>query len=294
MIELLRSKSALAAATAAAGISALAYVLMGLAYAIYNQSDSTPSQNLEIAGGWLLFVASLDILVIICYLTWEAFLKRKSKLVAELGALSLATLILSIGFLVTAIDNSGQPEAANVLVAIGIAGWGIVVLIGAAQRALLEQEAFNGIRQAGMRALGALALLVLAVAAVLPNASITQKTLAITTNVFWAVGTAVLLIVISIARSRTVFSAYSSKFTILGLAVLSLGYVLDIVAVAIVYGPGPYNITNYRIAISVPGFVAAIGFLILAWAAFSQLSELSRPAANSLQAPNEPAFEQAD
>jgi hypothetical protein len=271
MIELLRSKSALTGLTAAAGILTLTYVLIGLAYAIYNHSNSTPSQNLEIAGGWLFFVASFDILVTICYLAWEAFLERKSKLVAELGALSLATLILAIGFLITAIDSFRSPEAANVLMAIGIAGWGIVVLIKAAQQALIEQEAFGGIHQAGIRAVGALALLFLAVAAVLPNASITQKTLAITTNVFWAVGTAVLLVAVSIARSRAIFSAYSSKFTILGLTLISLSYVLDIVAVAIVYGPGPYNITSYRIAMSVPEFISAIGFLILAWAAFRQL-----------------------
>ena len=274
MIELVRSRHAITMVIVAAAVGGLANIFVGVAFVIYDGTNLSSTHNLEIVGYWLGFVSTGIALVAVCYTVWEVFLARKWGRAWELSGAALATFLLVIGYLIIATEIPHYPESANILKAVGIGGWGIVVLVGAAKRALFEQGASIDVRQAGLRAAGAASLLVLAVGEALPNASITQKALAITADAFAVAGIGGLLIVISYARSQMIFSARSLSFVQIGLGIFVLASMSGIISSSIIYGSTSHSINTFRIGISTPIFIFAIGYLIIAWAAFKRLSEL--------------------
>jgi hypothetical protein len=185
----------------------------------------------------------------------------------------VSTLLISIGFLIISANADNPPNAANVVAAVGLGGWAVVLVVGAAQRALVEQEDPQVVRQAGLRLGAAAALTALAISLGLPNPGPNDKGLAIATAVIAAVGFAGLSVVLGAARRRTLISTRQYTSVIAGLGILAASEVGRAIAAGFVIGSN--SLLSLRIGESVPIIVYALGFLVLGWAALGRIAELA-------------------
>lgn len=97
----------------------------------------------------------------------------------------------------------------------------------------------------------------------------------IAAGIIAALGYGGLILTLSLARTRSLISTRQLPVVILGLWLLVLSGVAHAVGAGVVFGPPPYSILAVRIALSIPAVIEALGFLLLAWAAFGRLAELS-------------------
>jgi len=192
-------------ASIAAAIWALANVLAGIAFATFSGPlDTSTFSNLATASGWLTFSSALVALGATCFVAWSLYLARQWTQLWEVGGASLSTLLLAIGLLVLAAQShNSTSNAGNVVAAIGLGGWAIVIVVGAARHALLEQENAGLTHQATLRLGAAGAVVLIAVSVGLPNPTINDASVAIATGALLAVGFAGLLVVISLARPES-------------------------------------------------------------------------------------------
>ncbi len=276
MTALVRSREAMIMASIAAAIWALANVLAGIAFATFSGPlDTSTFSNLATASGWLTFSSALVALGATCFVAWTLYLARQWTQLWEVGGASLSTLLLAIGLLVLAAQSQNSTSnAGNVVAAIGLGGWAIVIVVGAARHALLEQENAGLTHQATLRLGAAGAVVLVAVSVGLPNPTINDASVAIATGALLAVGFAGLLVVISLARGRNLITTRQAPMILLGLAILVLAGVAHAVGYGVVYGPPPYSLLGFRIALSIPSFIEALALLVLAWAAVGRLGEL--------------------
>lgn len=276
MTELVRSRQAMVLVLVAAAIWALSDVLAGTAYATFSgPGDLQTLNNLVIAVEWLAFGAGLVALCGVAFVAWTLYLSRQWTPMWETAGAALSTLIFVIGLLVAALQAPDNSSAGNIIAAVGLGGWAVVVVVGAARRALLEQDTPQLPHQAALR-LGAVAsILLLAISIGLPSPTVNDAAPGIATGIMAALGYGGLILTLSLARNRGMISTRQLPIVILGLALLVLSGVAHAVGVGVVYGPPPYSILAVRIALSIPAFVEAMAFLLLAWAAFGRLAELS-------------------
>ncbi len=276
MIAFVRSREAMIMASVAAVIWSLANVLAGIAFATFSGPlDTSTFSNLATASGWLTFGAALVALCATCYVAWSLYLARQWTHLWEVGGASFSTLLLAIGLLVLAAQSQNSTSnAGNVVAAIGLGGWAIVIVVGAARHALVEQENTGVTHQATLRLGAAGAVVLIAVSVGLPNPTINDASVAIATGALFAVGFAGLLVVLSLARSRYLIRTRQGPMIILGLAILVLAGVAHAVGYGVAYGEPPYSLLTFRIALSIPPFIEAVALLVLAWAAVGRLSEL--------------------
>ncbi|MGO8860711.1 MAG: DUF2510 domain-containing protein [Acidimicrobiales bacterium] len=262
-------------ASIAAGIWALANVLAGIAFATFSGPLDTTFSNLATASGWLTFGSALVALCAICFVAWSLYLARQWTHLWEVGGASLSTLLVAIGLLVLAAQSQNSTSnAGNVVAAVGLGGWAIVIVVGAARHALLEQENAGVTHQATLRLGAAGAVVLIAVSVGLPNPTINDAAVAIATGALFAVGFAGLLVVLSLGRSRYLIRTRQAPMIILGLAVLVVAGVAHAVGYGVAYGAPPYSLLTFRIALSIPAFIESVALLVLAWAAVGRLSEL--------------------
>lgn len=276
MLDIVRSREAMVMATVAAVLWALGSALGGLAYAVFNPSGNfTTSNNLITASAWLIFVSGLVALGAVCFVAWHLFVTRQWTRMWEANAAALATLIFVIGLLIAATQATDVSTAADVVAAVGVGGWCALVVVGAARRALLEQETAVAQHQAPIRLGGAASVLLLAIAIGLPNASLEDATLAVTNAAIFAIAFAGLVVVLAIARGRRFIITRRFVVLAVGLWTLAAAGVVRAVCDGIVFGPPPHSVLSIRLGLSVPSFVEAGAFLILAWAALGRVAELT-------------------
>ena len=276
MIAFVRSREAMIMASVAAVIWSLANVLAGIAFATFSgPQDSSTFNNLATASGWLTFGSALVALCATCFVAWSLYLARQWTQLWEVGGASLSTLLLAIGLLVLAAQShSSTSDAGNIVAAIGLGGWAIVIVVGAARHALLEQENSGLTHQATLRLGAAGAVILIAISLGLPNPTINDASVAIAAGALSAVGFAGLLVVLSTARSRYLIRTRQASLILLGLAILVLAGVGHAVGYGVVYGAPPYSLLAFRIALSIPAFIESVALLVLAWAAVGRLGEL--------------------
>jgi hypothetical protein len=273
MIELVRSKQTMTLAAIAAGASALGSIIAGVAYAVLSSPDAvSTTNNLLIAGQWLIFVGGLVALGAIKLAVWHRFVARQWSTLWELSGLALATLLIVIGFLVAALNKNSPSDGAKVVVAIGLGGWAVALLIGAAQRALAEQESPELVKQAPLRLAAAGAVVLLAIAAGLPEPSSAAP--AITKAVIGTVGFAGLAVVLTMARDRQLITTRVFPNVVIGLWAFVVSGIALAISSGFIYGSSG-SLLWLRIGVSVAQFAYALAFLFLGWAAFARLPELA-------------------
>jgi hypothetical protein len=273
MIELVRSKQTMTLAAMAAGALALGAVLVGIAYAVLSSPDAvSTTNNLVIAGQWLTFVGGLVALGAIKLAVWHRFAARQWSALWELLGLAISTLLIVIGLLVAALNKTDPSDGARVVLAIGVGGWAVALLIGAAQRALVEQESPHLVKQSTLRLASAGAVVLLAIGAGLPEPSSAAP--AITKAVIGTIGFAGLAVVLTMARDRQLITTRVFPSVVIGLWAIVASGIAVAVSSGFIYGPSG-SLLWLRIGVSVSDFIYALAFLFLGWAAFTRLPELA-------------------
>jgi hypothetical protein len=272
VLALVRSKTAVVLAIVAVMFWALGNALSGLALAVFNHYQSF--LNLTTASNWLLFVAAAFALGAASSVLWHQFTSRQWSGIWEIAAATVSTLLFSIGLLVVAAQSPNGSTAANVVTAIGLGGWALLLLATAAQRALVEQDNPGTLKQSGLRLAAAGSVLLLAVAQGLPNFNLDQTTLAVSSAVLSALGFGGLAITISAARARNLIASTTVPYLIVALWVLVADGLAHAIAYGIVFGPSP-SLNSIRIGLAIPQVIATIGFAVLAFAGLSRANELT-------------------
>jgi hypothetical protein len=276
MIELARSKEAMALASLASVIWALGDVLAVCAYATYSgPQDASSFRNLAIASDWLIFVSVFVALCATSLVTWRLYVDRRWTAMWEVGGTALPTLIFAIGLLILAIQSPRGSTAGHVVAAVGLAGWAVLLVFSAARRSLAERETPGLTRQAGLQLGGAAAIALVAISIGVPGPTLNDGARAITDGVFVTLGFAALALVLTVAHTRRVITTEQFPILILSLGLLALGGVATAVVYGLVSVPPPHSLTTYRVSLPIPPALSALGFLVLAWAAFGRLAELS-------------------
>lgn len=274
MVELVRSRQALVLATFAASLWALGLILAGLAAVTLSPGGEGTYDNLFTASAWLDFVAALSVLAATSYVGWNAVVRQQFDSAWEVGALTLGTLLFAIGFLVQALSAPNASDAGFIVSAIGLGGWGAVLVVNAGRRSIQEQKSPVLARQARFMLGSAAAVVLLAVALGLPSPSLSDTALAVAGDVIYGAGFAGLALVLVAARGRGIVNPRQLPAFATGLWVLAIASLVEAVLDGVVYGAPPISLSSVR-SLSVGPFIEAVGFGILAWSAFKRTGELS-------------------
>jgi len=247
-------------------------------YAVLSPSSSTNlTQNMGHAGDWLGFAAAVVGILALGTSMWSTVLDRKWEATAELGAGITGVILIAVGFLVTAV--TANLSTARIIAAIGFGILALLVLVRAARCSLAEQDVSVQPRQAVLWLGAAAALTFIAVGTSL-SATTTDKGLGIAESIILAVGVGALACTLVAASVRGFQIAGA---VIAGLILLVVTEIGSAVVAGMVYGPDV--MTNWlngalglRIGPSIVDGVYALGLLVLALAAWTQVHRLATSA----------------
>lgn len=271
--EMTRSRVPVALLMAGSGLMALGNLLMGLAYLLLHLHSVSTSVALLTAGGWLAVAATVGGLLAVFVVGWRLIVRQDWRSSAEVGAAAVSSMLVVIGFLIAAIALPDDSHAGWIVAAVGLGGWMLLALANAGRRSIHEQQAPVG-RQSDLWLAATVGLLALAVATALPSPSEQNKALPIAENVVSVVAWLVLAITIDVARQRRHVRGRGGATLVVGLVVMAAGSVVGAVASGFVYSASA-TFDHIRIGASLPNFVHALGWAVLAFAAFQRLAELS-------------------
>ncbi|MGH8994471.1 MAG: hypothetical protein ACRDYB_00275 [Acidimicrobiales bacterium] len=275
MIEIIRSRTAIALAVPAALLLALSKALAAIGFAVLSGPGRVRTANdLLTAGSWLAAVALGLAVVGIGWVLGASVLRRRWAEAWEAGAAAASTMLIMIGLLVSAAASPGGSEGANVVAAVGVGGWAALCVTKAARRSLIEEAERGLVRQAALWLLAGAGLVVLAVAIGLPDASITDQGLAIATSVLWALGLAAIAEALFFARRRGLIVTRRLSELLAGIGTLAGSYVAAAVVAGVVFGPDE-SLTGVRVGVPIVSAIAAAGFVLLALAGWNRLRELT-------------------
>ena len=274
MIELTKSRIAMAVVWLAAALVTIAFVLEGLAFVLLSASDNSTSNKLNTAYAWVFFAGWAVAVIALVMVVWILCLRRHWAAAGEVGVLSLATIVIAIGALYGGVDSQGSLMTAEVLMAAGIGGWFLFYAIKAARRSFVEHDDATKAHFAALWFGAAIALALTAVSQGLPPLDVGDATMGMTQAVFALVGFALLLTVIVVARATFAIKSPQTVFAAIGLALLALGSLGQAVTSEVVLGSPPYSLNGFRIGLSVPEFVLALGFAVLALAVARRVYEI--------------------
>ena len=291
MIELTKSRIAMAIVWLAAALVTIAFVLEGLAFVLLSASDNSTSNKLNTAYAWVLFAGWAAAVVALLVVVWMLCLRRHWAAAGEVGVLSLATIVIAIGALFGGVDSQGSLTTAEVLMAAGIGGWFLFYAIKAARRSFVEHDDATKGHFAALWFGGAVALALIAVSQGLPPLDIGDAAMGVTQAVFALVGCALLATVIFVARATSAVKSPQTVIAAIGLALLAVGSLGQAVASEVVLGSPPYTLNGFRIGLSVPEFVLALGFAVLALAVARRVDEI--PAHEKAEGPAVPEADMA-
>lgn len=282
MVELTRSRVALALAGTAAGLLALSSALAVVAYAVLSPSGTSPS-GLATASDWVGFGGAFTAFAAVGAVAWGFVLADRYGDLWEVGSAAAATLLLAIGSLVAATEvSSTSSQAANVTEAIGFGMWAAIAIAVAAVRSVAESKHPGRRKTAGYWLAAAAGLVLVAIAAGLPEPQLLDSTPGIVAGVVGALGIAVIAVTLGVARSRQVIRTGAFSVVAAGLGLLAAWEVGVAVTSPIVFSPS-VTLTTARVGLSAPRAIAAVGYVVLAAAAWRRLDEV--PAHLALRAP---------
>jgi hypothetical protein len=270
--------------------SAVVFVL-GTAFLIASDATLSPSSlgassDLAQAGRWLQFLAAACALGAVCTAGWELILRSEWVGGAEVAAVALGALLLTIGLLVSAASNGSTPSAA-VTGAVGIGIWALLVLSHAARASLTEQGTAQGpapsaaqavpgtqagrVRQADLWLAAAIGLFVLAIGYGLAAAA-SSRGPGIAAGLLQAAGVAALAGSVAAARSRGLLRSRPVPSVLAGLALLAVSFL----AAAIVAGLAFGTLTALGAGLAIVAAVELAGVAVLGVAGWTQVRELYR------------------
>jgi hypothetical protein len=289
LIEITRSRVALVFIAVGAFAYVIAELAIGIAYAILssNQEIGT-TRDLLITGNWMKAAGAVSVLVALGVVAWKLILRSQGAEFWEVTAATVSTLLFTIGRLIAASQTMTSPESANVLVAIGIGGWAIILAVRAGRCSLRQHAIPTTPRTAGLWLATSIAALLLAISTGLPVASVTEQGLELATVILNLAGFVILVGTLTVARTKG-FINWNQRQFMAGLWFLVAGAASEVVVAAVVYGPSQ-SPTSIRIAVSTVSALGALAYFLLALAAWGRamtlpfspvLSELPKPDATS-------------
>lgn len=272
---LTRSRRVMVLAVLAAFMYVVGSALAVAAYAILRPESFGTSQGLEHGADWLRFSAAVVATVAVCVGGWELVLQRRAGEAAEVGVGAVGTLLIAVGGLVRAASPRSY-VAADVLLAIGVGVWGLLVLSRAARRSLEEHEQVPGRPAQAPLWLGAAGgLLILAIGSGLPT-SIDNRGLSVASGALEAVGIGIFAGALAIARSDRLLPTRPVPTVLVGLWVLTGAFLTGAIVAGVVFG-SDFSFTGIRVGVSLATAFELAGVAILGYAAWVRVGELVRP-----------------
>jgi len=235
---------------------------------------------LDHAANWLKFVAGLAAVALVSAAGWELVLRRDWKDVWEVSAGTVGTLLIAIGLLIGA-TSDGASAASNIVAAVGIGVWFLLVLLRAARCSLAEQRAAGETTsrpgEARLWLAAATGLFILAVGWGF-NPGIDERGIAIAAGVLIAVGIAVLFGALVAARLGPFLTSRAVPVMLVGLFAAAAGFAAYAVVAGLVFGPDVVfgNFTGLRVGLSIVQAIILVAVALLGVSAWMQIQELVR------------------
>ncbi|HLK02392.1 MAG TPA: hypothetical protein VKU39_21125 [Streptosporangiaceae bacterium] len=250
-------------------VAATVMFVLGVAFYVASDAALSPSSlgassDLSQAARWLQFVAALVGLCAVCRAGWEIVLRRDWPPAAEIAAVALGALLVTIGWLTIAADS--DPGGA-VVSAVGVGVWSLLALSRAARTSLAERGARGGLAELWLVAAGG--LFVFAIGYGLTSAA-NSRGPAVAADCLEAVGIAALTGSLYLARSRGRLRARPVTGVLLGLALLAVSYLATAIVTAITIS----SLTALGAALAVTTALALAGAVLLGLAAWTRVTEL--------------------
>jgi hypothetical protein len=280
--HIIKSLTPVAVLVASAVVFVLGTAFLIASDATLSASSLGASSDLAQAGRWLQFLAGACALGAVCVAGWELILRSEWPGAAEIAAVALGALLLTVGLLVSAASNGSSPEAA-VTGAVGIGIWALLVLSRAARASLAEQgpaqgpaqgtpvPGSQGGRQADLWLAAAIGLFVLAIGYGLTSAAGSRGP-GIAAGLLQAAGVAVLAGSVAAARSRGLLRSRPVPAALAGLALLAVSFL----AAAIVAGLAFGTLAALGAGLAVVTAIELAAAAVLGVAAWTQVRELYR------------------
>ncbi len=271
MNEITKSRTAMVIAAFAAIAYVIGSALEVAAYAALTNTDAATFVDLRHAADWLHFAGAAAAFVAVCVAGWELILAQRIAEVWEVGVAAVSTLLLVIGTLVNAASPSSG--AGNVVGAIGVGGWSVLVLSRAARRSLIEREPGSAPpRQAVLWLMASAGLLLLAVGSGF-TVGVTDQGLGIASGVLQALGVGAIAATLAAARSHHLLSSRSVPLVIAGLIVGAGAFVVAAIVAGIVFTPSG-TLLQLRIGGSIATAVLLVGVALLGVAAWWRAEDI--------------------
>ena len=223
------------------------------------------------AGRWLQFLGAGGALGAVCLAGWAAVTRSAWVAAAEIAAVALGALLLTVGFLASA-ASSGGSSAAPVAGAVGIGLWALLVLSRAARANLAEQASSGAAAIQSDLWLGAAGgLFVLAIGYGI-TAAAGSAGAGVAGGVLEAIGAGALTWAIVTARTRRLLDSKPVSSVLAGLVLLAASFL----AGAIVAGLAFSTVSALSIALTVVTAVELAAIVALGLAAWTRVAELYR------------------
>lgn len=268
------------------------------AYASLTPTSLGTANDLANAGNWLQFVAGLAAVALVCTAGWELVLRRAWIGVWEILVAAAGTLLLTIGLLVAAISQQAN-SAAEILTAVGVGVWSLLVLLRAARSSLAEQRpASNPVQpdpvqpnpvqpnpehqpgeakgrpgEARLWLIAAVGLLVLAVGTGF-TPSVENVGISTAAGILEAAGTVVLFAALAGAWLGKLLPSKTVPVMLIGVVVLAAGFTADAVVAGLVFGPDA-TLTALRVGLSVATTIVFVAVAVLGISAWKRVREIA-------------------
>ena len=279
-----KSLTAMALAVLAAVVYVLGAAFRVAAYASVTSVSPAATHSLIRTSEWSRFTGGVLALVAVCMAGWQLIERRAWEGAWEVGAAAIGTLLITIGFLISAISVSSSPPSlpasANVVIAAGFGVWALLLLARAARRSLAEQR----LRSEGVTQPPRLAVLWLIAAGGVAvfavgtgfTPDVTSKGLGITFGILQAIGVVIVFGALAAAPARGRLLSHALPLVLAGLAVLAAAYLAFAIMAGVVFGSG-FSVTGLRVGYSIAIGIQLAAVGVLGWAAWSRVRELSAP-----------------
>ena len=255
-------------------VAGIVVFVLGTAFALAADatlaSASGASGALADAGRWLQFLGVAGALGAVCLAGWAAVTRSAWVAAAEITAVALGALLLTVGFLDSA-ASGGSSSAAPVTSAVGIGLWALLVLSRAARANLAEQSAGSAVVQSDLWLGAAGGLFVLAIGYGI-TAAADSTAPGVAGGVLEAVGAGALTWAIYTARTRRMLDSKPVASVLAGLGLFAASFLVG----AVVAGLGFRTASALSIGLTVVTTVELAAIVALGLAAWTRVAELYR------------------
>jgi hypothetical protein len=262
-------------AAGGAALVVLGRILGVIDYATLSLTEPGRFTDLAHAGAWLGFVGWLVALCGVAIVGWQLLVSRDTSGAAEVGAVALGALMITIGLLVTAVSLIS--DTGSVLEAIGLGVWGLLAFVTAARRGQVlapgGQQQIASDTQVPRWIISGVALVVLAVGTGLTY-EVSGQGRSIAYGVMLAIGAGVLAVVVALAREVEFVKASSVVWVVVALA-LSAVFGIAAAVVAGVDFSSTGTLTGLRVGVSITFALSALSYAAFAIAAYVRAQEVA-------------------